>query len=96
VASGWTAASYADADWDWNRIGEAAGGSAFSGGGLVGEPGMSKPVNSKPYGVYGGNGAQGEGSEGGSRPNSAAANRPTTAATAGAHAGSIGKHIYKK
>ena len=46
----------------------------------------SRAMNSKPYGMY----SNAADSTGGSRPNSAGVQRPTTAATAAARGGSIG------
>jgi serine/threonine protein kinase len=88
---GYALSTYGDADWDWNRL-EApkAGLDAGDPNGQQGADGTknmnSRAMNSKPYGMY----SNAADSTGGSRPNSAGVQRPTTAATAAARGGSIG------
>ena len=93
VQQGYPLNTYGDNDWDWHRVPEGAASGGGSGGGAhaatnggsggdgggAGRP----PVNSKPYGMYGGAGGDNP------RPGSAGY-RPQTAATGAAHAGSVG------
>ena len=90
VQQGYPLSTYGDADWDWHRISDGAPSQAPAPAPAPAPTGAAAPQqpNSKPYGMYGGAAAEASGS----RPSSAAGGgyRPHTAATTGAHAGSVG------